>query len=125
MCTNISALPWIRCKPATTNQHSPPLDKAILMNPKDGQTRDTICICLTNVAKDSMRKEDYTTAIKLLTKAKDLVSKSESTKIKDLVLRNLQIAHLRSGNLKEVEDLEKQHGQTVGRNNAATSINTD
>jgi hypothetical protein len=72
-----------------------------------------------------MRKEDYTTAIKLLTKAKDLVSKSESTKIKDLVLRNLQIAHLRSGNLKEVEDLEKQHGQTVGRNNAATSINTD
>jgi len=36
-----------------------PLDKAIMANRKDSQTRDTICICLNNAATQAMHKADY------------------------------------------------------------------
>lgn len=85
------------------------LNKAVSLNVKDTQTRDTICFCLADTARVAMKKADYPAAIELLTKARQLLSQSESEKTKILVLKTLQYAYLKSGKLKEAEDLEKQN----------------
>ncbi len=99
-----------------------PLNKAVSMNSKDSQTRDTICFCLVTTARASMRRNDYSTAIDLLTKAKALASASESTNTKQLVLKNLEYAYLQSGNLKGAEDLEQQNPQLKTDNQNSASF---
>ena len=90
-----------------------PLDKVILANPKDGQTRDALCTCLNNAATAAMHDTDYTTAIKLLTKANELASSSGSTRIREQVLKNLHHAYLQSGRSKEAQELEKQNASLL------------
>jgi tetratricopeptide (TPR) repeat protein len=90
-----------------------PLDKVILANPKDGQTRDALCTCLSNAATAAMHDADYATAIKLLTKANELASGSESTRVREQVLKNLHYAFLQSGRSKEAEKLEKQNASLL------------
>jgi tetratricopeptide (TPR) repeat protein len=97
------------------------LDKAMMANSLDSQTRDSICICLNNAATHAMQKEDYTTAIKLLAKASELASGSESAKTRERVLKNLHYAYLQSGRSKEAEELEKQNAslQAAGQGSAS------
>ena len=83
-------------------------DKAIMENPKDSQTRDTICVCLNNAASHAIDQSDYTAAISLLTKANELASASATSQTRQRVLKNLHYAYLQSGRLEEAQALEKQ-----------------
>ncbi len=85
------------------------LDKIIVMNPKDGQTRDTVCICLRKIANYSIYKDEFQTAINYLLKAKSFFNGSESKRVKDSVLKKLIQAYLKTGNVKAVEALEAQY----------------
>jgi tetratricopeptide (TPR) repeat protein len=98
-----------------------PLEKALLANPADSQTRDTVCICLGNAAAQAMQKSDYSTAIKLLTKARVPASSEESKKIQERVLKSLHYAYIQAGLPKEAADLEKQNLslQAASRDSAA------
>jgi tetratricopeptide (TPR) repeat protein len=98
-----------------------PLDKALMANPADSQTRDTICICLCNAATEALHMSDYTTAIKLLAKARELESSGESTKIRERVLKNLHYVYIQSGQSKDAEELEKQNVslQTAAQDSAS------
>lgn len=99
-----------------------PLNKAVSMNLKDSQTRDAICYCLVTTAKAAMVTEDYKVAIDLLIKARSLVTASESKRTRNLVLKNLEYAYLQSGNLKDAEELEKQHGSLKIGKQSSTSF---
>jgi tetratricopeptide (TPR) repeat protein len=99
------------------------LEKARLLNPKDGQISDIICICFAKSAKEAVERNDFTTAMSLLAKAKELAAKSTSKKTKDLILKHLQYAYLLSGNLKAEEDLEKEHpSMQLDRPNSASFL---
>ncbi|HEY9773116.1 MAG TPA: matrixin family metalloprotease [Planktothrix sp.] len=90
-----------------------PLNKLIAANPKDAQTRDALCTCLSNAATAAIHEADYTTAITLLTKANVFASSSQSTRIKEQVLKNLHFAYLQSGRSKEAEELEMQNADML------------
>lgn len=99
-----------------------PLNRAVLMNSKDSQTRDTICYCLVTVARASMQHDDYKTAIDLLNKAKTLASTSQSKQTKEQVLKNLQYAYLQSGSEKNAEEIEKQNGSLKTSQNSGSFL---
>lgn len=100
------------------------LDKIIALNPKDGQTRDTVCICLRKIANYSIYKEDYQTGIKHLLKAKSFFDGTETKKVKDSVIRKLTQAYLKTGNMKAVNELEQQQGvkSEVSQTNSASFL---
>ncbi len=100
------------------------LDKIIALNPKDGQTRDTVCICLRKIANHSIYKEDYQSGIKYLLKAKSFFDGTETKKVKDSIIRKLTQAYLKTGNLKAVNELEQQQGvkSEVSQTNSASFL---
>ncbi|MCA9805304.1 MAG: matrixin family metalloprotease, partial [Cyanobacteria bacterium HKST-UBA02] len=85
------------------------LDKALATNPKDSQAREAICICYFNAATKALHKNDYETAIKLLTKSRDLVSGTDTDTRREDVLKALHYAYLQAGRSKDAQDLEKQY----------------
>lgn len=83
------------------------IEKALAKNPGDSQARDALCACSFNAATKALQDQDYETAIKLLTKARDLTSASRSDDKREQVLKTLHYAYHQAGKSKEARDLEK------------------
>ncbi len=90
------------------------LNKIMTKIPKDKQTRDTVCLLHTKMAKLMMTKDEYSSAIKHLTKAKSLLTGDEPKHIRDLIFKSMMFCYLKTGNIKAAEDLEK-HCETLSK----------
>lgn len=83
------------------------LRKILTQIPKDQQTRETVCLLHTKMAKILMSREEYAPAIKHLSTAKSLLVGKESIEIKELILKSLMYCYLKTGDVKSATELEK------------------